>query len=188
MQHVVDSYQCEWKTAVTTPDVRQRFRTFVNSDKADGIIVFVEERGQIRPARPDERPAAATGDAARARHHPPESPAMSIEPSSGPPCAVDDILPDTGVCAWRRAARGGLPGRHVAVLRHRQRGPQVRRQRLSRGWSATWASTWWSPRRSTRTTSTSADGVCLEAPEHSVRAHSVRVEDGQVARAGPILG
>jgi len=65
MQHVVDSYQCEWKTAVTTPDVRKRFRSFVNSDKADEHIVFVEERGQIRPARPDERPATpATGDAA----------------------------------------------------------------------------------------------------------------------------
>ena len=25
-----------------------------------------------------------------------------------------------------------------------------------------------------------SDGVCLEAPEHSVRAHSVRVEDGRV--------
>ncbi|GEC95143.1 nitrite reductase large subunit [Zoogloea ramigera] len=65
MQHVVDSYQCEWKTAVTTPDVRKRFRSFVNSDKADEHIVFVEERGQIRPARPDECPATpATGDAA----------------------------------------------------------------------------------------------------------------------------
>jgi len=57
MQHVVDTYQCEWKTAVTNPDVRKRFRTFVNSDKADERIVFVEERGQIRPARPDERAA-----------------------------------------------------------------------------------------------------------------------------------
>ncbi len=36
-------------------DVRKRFRTFVNSDKADERIVFVEERGQIRPARPEER-------------------------------------------------------------------------------------------------------------------------------------
>jgi nitrite reductase (NADH) large subunit len=62
MQHVVDSYQCEWKTAVTTPEVRQRFRSFVNSDKADAHIVFVEERGQIRPARADERPTA-TSDA-----------------------------------------------------------------------------------------------------------------------------
>jgi nitrite reductase (NADH) large subunit len=60
MQHVVDSYQCEWKTAVTTPAVRKRFRSFVNSDQADERIVFVEERGQIRPARPDERPAAGS--------------------------------------------------------------------------------------------------------------------------------
>ncbi|MFG6433155.1 nitrite reductase large subunit NirB [Roseateles sp. LYH14W] len=55
MQAVVDTYQCEWKTAVNTPEVRQRFRSFVNSDKADEHIIFVEERGQIRPARPDER-------------------------------------------------------------------------------------------------------------------------------------
>jgi len=64
MQHVVDTYQCEWKTAVTNPDVRKRFRTFVNSDKADEHIVFVEERGQIRPARPDERTAADTAELA----------------------------------------------------------------------------------------------------------------------------
>ena len=55
MQHVVDTYQCEWKTAVTTPEVRQRFRTFVNSEAADARIVFVEERGQIRPAKPEEK-------------------------------------------------------------------------------------------------------------------------------------
>jgi len=58
MQHVVDTYQCEWKTAVTTPEVRQRFRSFVNSEKLDEHIVFVEERGQIRPARLDERAEA----------------------------------------------------------------------------------------------------------------------------------
>ncbi len=61
MQHVVDTYQCEWKTAVTDPAVRQRFRTFVNSDQPDERIVFMNERGQIRPARSDERaPAPAT--------------------------------------------------------------------------------------------------------------------------------
>jgi nitrite reductase (NADH) large subunit len=59
MQAVVDTYQCEWKTAVTTPEVRQRFRSFVNSDKRDEHIVFVEERGQIRPARAEERTEAA---------------------------------------------------------------------------------------------------------------------------------
>jgi hypothetical protein len=55
MQHVVDTYQCEWKTAVNDPTTRQRFRSFVNSEKKDEHIVFVEERGQIRPARADER-------------------------------------------------------------------------------------------------------------------------------------
>ena len=58
MAHVVATYQCEWKTAVTTPEVRARFRSFVNSEVPDEHIVFVEERGQIRPARADERAPA----------------------------------------------------------------------------------------------------------------------------------
>jgi nitrite reductase (NADH) large subunit len=60
MQHVVDTYQCEWKTAVTNPEVRKRFRSFVNSDKVDQTVMFVKERGQIRPARPEEREQAST--------------------------------------------------------------------------------------------------------------------------------
>ena len=58
MQHVVDTYQCEWKSAVTDPAVRQRFKSFVNSDKPDEHILFVNERGQIRPARTEERTEA----------------------------------------------------------------------------------------------------------------------------------
>ena len=64
MQHVIDTYQCEWKTAVTDPETRKRFRSFVNSDKGDERIVFVRERGQIRPARDEERRSAATADGA----------------------------------------------------------------------------------------------------------------------------
>ncbi|EJM96401.1 nitrite reductase large subunit NirB [Herbaspirillum sp. YR522] len=55
MQGVVDSYQCEWKQAVTDPETRKRFRHFVNSKAADGNIHFVEERGQIRPATQAEK-------------------------------------------------------------------------------------------------------------------------------------
>lgn len=55
MQHVVDTYACEWKNAVTDPETRKRFRQFVNSDQRDPNVVFVEERGQIRPATPEER-------------------------------------------------------------------------------------------------------------------------------------
>ncbi|WP_420991667.1 nitrite reductase large subunit NirB [Cupriavidus sp. 30B13] len=55
MQHVVDTYEDEWKRAVTDPQTRKRFRHFVNSDLRDDNLVFVEERGQIRPATPEER-------------------------------------------------------------------------------------------------------------------------------------
>ncbi|PLK47282.1 nitrite reductase large subunit NirB [Uliginosibacterium sp. TH139] len=60
MQHVVDTYQCEWKTAISDPETRKRFRSFVNSEQADQRIVFVQERGQIRPARPEERVQTST--------------------------------------------------------------------------------------------------------------------------------
>ena len=58
MQLVVDAYECEWKKAVTDPETRKRFRHFVNSDQADQNVVFMEERGQIRPATPEERKRA----------------------------------------------------------------------------------------------------------------------------------
>ena len=55
MQHVVNTYACEWKAAVNDPATRQRFRTFVNSDLQDQNVVFMPERGQIRPATIEER-------------------------------------------------------------------------------------------------------------------------------------
>src|SRR5471030_1992636 len=55
MQHVVDTYVCEWKAAVENPETRKRFRHFVNSDQGDSNVLFMEERGQIRPATFDER-------------------------------------------------------------------------------------------------------------------------------------
>jgi nitrite reductase (NADH) large subunit len=55
MQNVVDTYQCEWKTAIENEQSRKRFRQFVNSEKSDMNIVFVEEREQIRPATESEK-------------------------------------------------------------------------------------------------------------------------------------
>ena len=55
MQHVVATYACEWKAAVEDPATRARFRTFVNSDKEDQNVVFMPERGQMRPATIEER-------------------------------------------------------------------------------------------------------------------------------------
>jgi nitrite reductase (NADH) large subunit len=55
MQRVVDAYECEWKAAVTNEETRKRFRHFVNSEAQDANVVFMPERGQIRPATPEER-------------------------------------------------------------------------------------------------------------------------------------
>jgi len=55
MQHVIDTYQCEWKTAVNSEEKLKRFRQFVNSDKEDENVVLVEERGQVRPATDAEK-------------------------------------------------------------------------------------------------------------------------------------
>ena len=54
MAHVIDTYECEWKAAIEDEEKLQRFRTFVNSDRADDSLVFVRERGQRRPAFADE--------------------------------------------------------------------------------------------------------------------------------------
>ncbi len=56
MQNLVDRYQCEWKTTIEDPEKLKRFRQFVNApDAEDENVIFVEERGQIRPANDEER-------------------------------------------------------------------------------------------------------------------------------------
>jgi nitrite reductase (NADH) large subunit len=55
MQNIVDTYQCEWKTTIENPQLRKRFRQFVNSNQKDNNITFVQERGQIRPATEEEK-------------------------------------------------------------------------------------------------------------------------------------
>lgn len=55
MSHLIDSYQCEWKTTLGDEEKLKRFRQFVNSDEKDLNVVFVQEREQIRPASSEER-------------------------------------------------------------------------------------------------------------------------------------
>ncbi len=49
MQHVVDTYECEWKAVVDDPEKRRRFRQFVNTDQTEPAIDMIVERGQSRP-------------------------------------------------------------------------------------------------------------------------------------------
>ena len=97
-------------------------------------------------------------------------------------CAAGDILPDTGVCAL-------IDGVHVAVFRIGEAeqffaidnvDPKSGASVLSRGLVGSLgdrivvASPLYKNHFDLRT------GECLEAPEHSVRAHAVRVEAGGV--------
>jgi len=54
MALVIDTYQCEWKTTIEDEQKMKQFRHFINSDKTDNKVVFVQERDQIRPATVEE--------------------------------------------------------------------------------------------------------------------------------------
>ncbi len=55
MQANVNTYACEWKATIDDPEKLKRFNHFINSEAADDNIVFVEERGQRRPASANEK-------------------------------------------------------------------------------------------------------------------------------------
>ena len=54
IQHVIATYECEWKKTIEDESRLKHFRHFVNSDRDDCNILFVEERGQVRPATEEE--------------------------------------------------------------------------------------------------------------------------------------
>ena len=51
----IDVYEDEWAATLADPERLRRFRPFVNADTPDPSLLQVIERGQPRPARPDER-------------------------------------------------------------------------------------------------------------------------------------
>jgi nitrite reductase (NADH) large subunit len=55
MNHVVESYQCEWKSTINDEKKLQRFSQFINADDTDTSLQYVRERGQRRPATEEER-------------------------------------------------------------------------------------------------------------------------------------
>ncbi|MBC7678923.1 MAG: nitrite reductase large subunit [Pseudorhodobacter sp.] len=60
MARHVATYRDEWADTLADPKRLARFTSFVNApDTPDPSIVMVPERGQARPARPDEKPLVA---------------------------------------------------------------------------------------------------------------------------------
>jgi len=54
MDELQSSYKCDWKTAINDESFIKRFHSFVNID-SPAEQLFVEERGQVRPATPAEK-------------------------------------------------------------------------------------------------------------------------------------
>ncbi len=54
MQALQATYKCDWKTAIENPKFIKRFHSFVNVD-TPAEQLFVQERGQIRPATESEK-------------------------------------------------------------------------------------------------------------------------------------
>jgi nitrite reductase (NADH) large subunit len=49
MKKLIGNYSCEWKEVVENPELRAKFRHFVNADESDPTLSFVDMRGQKIP-------------------------------------------------------------------------------------------------------------------------------------------
>lgn len=173
MQHLVDTYQCEWAAVVKDPEQRRKFRHFANDDGDDDTVFHIEQRGQRRPADWEK--------------HPPPSDPIKLQ------------LPVVKV-EWVRAGRvddfpldGGMSIKHgrtqVAVFHFASRGewyavqnmcPHMRDMVLARGilgdkgGEPKVACPLHKKNFSLRT------GECLSGENYRVHTFPVRVEGGEV--------
>jgi len=49
IQRLISTYQCEWKAVVNNPELRKRFRHFLNTNEPDPTIQWKTEREQKIP-------------------------------------------------------------------------------------------------------------------------------------------
>ncbi|WP_162063246.1 nitrite reductase large subunit NirB [Vibrio taketomensis] len=59
---LVDEFECEWTATINDESQLTRFAHFINSEKRDDNVVFVQEREQHRPATFTEKHPEAKGD------------------------------------------------------------------------------------------------------------------------------
>jgi nitrite reductase (NADH) large subunit len=59
----VGGYEDEWAATLRDPEKLKKFAAFVNApDESDPDLMYVEERGQLRPARDEEKATLIAGD------------------------------------------------------------------------------------------------------------------------------
>ncbi len=173
MARLREAVVCEWTETVNTPAAQVRFKHFINSDKRDPNVQVVPEREQHRPYRALRTYPGNSGGGKR----------MSQWKNI---CKLDDILPETGVCAL-------LGDKQVAIFRP-YHGDQVfaisnidpffESSVLSRGLIAEHQGELWvaSPLKKQRFRL--RDGLCMEDESHSVAHYEARVKDGVVQLRG----
>ncbi len=49
MKELIANYHCEWKRVVETPQLRERYKHFINAEETDSTLAFVEMRDQKIP-------------------------------------------------------------------------------------------------------------------------------------------
>ena len=49
MAALIDNYACEWKKVVETPELRAKYKHFINTEDSDPTLEFVDLRGQKMP-------------------------------------------------------------------------------------------------------------------------------------------
>jgi nitrite reductase (NADH) large subunit len=62
MANHIGGYEDEWAATLNDPEKLKKFAAFVNApDESDPDLLYVEERGQLRPARDDEKAVLIAG-------------------------------------------------------------------------------------------------------------------------------
>ena len=163
MQHVVESYQCEWQTTLQDPSRRALFTPTVNSNEPDETLRYVQVRGQRQPAAANAIPVM----------HLPAEPWSRV-------CDLDSLPLQAGIGARLGSERIALFrfGDELYALEDREPGSDV--SVLSRGilgdvgGEPVVISPLYKQRVRLR------DGQSLDNPQHQLRCWPVKLEAGQI--------
>lgn len=163
MQHVVESYQCEWQTTLQDPSRRALFTPTVNSNEPDETLRYVQVRGQRQPAAANAIPVM----------HLPAEPWSRV-------CDLNSLPLQAGIGARLGSERIALFrfGDELYALEDREPGSDV--SVLSRGilgdvgGEPVVISPLYKQRVRLR------DGQSLDNPQHQLRCWPVKLEAGQI--------
>jgi nitrite reductase (NADH) large subunit len=176
MQHLVDTYQCEWAKVVNDPALRAQFRHFANSTESDQVD-FVIERGQRRPV--DWPKPAATVEA---KSEPRKVHLPMLDVSWVQVARVEDVPRDGGI-----ALKFGKT--QIAVFNFASRGewyatqnlcPHKQDMVLARGLVGDQANTPKVACPQHKKTFSLQTGECLSGEQLNIKTFPVKIENGAV--------